>query len=51
MIVMGEGKIVTDGLTMEILEDENLLNAHGLADSVDPTTALCRGSIVIHKEK
>jgi cobalt/nickel transport system ATP-binding protein len=30
MIVMDEGKIVADGLTMEILEDEGLLNAHGL---------------------
>ena len=29
-IVMDEGKIVADGLTMEILEDEALLNAHGL---------------------
>jgi energy-coupling factor transporter ATP-binding protein EcfA2 len=30
MAVMDEGKIVADGLTMEILEDEALLNAHGL---------------------
>jgi cobalt/nickel transport system ATP-binding protein len=29
-IVMDEGQIVADGLTMEILEDEVLLNAHGL---------------------
>ena len=29
-IVMDEGKIVADGLTMEILEDEALLNAYGL---------------------
>ena len=29
-IVMDEGKIVADGLTMEILADEVLLNAHGL---------------------
>jgi cobalt/nickel transport system ATP-binding protein len=29
-IVMDEGQVVADGLTMEILEDEELLNAHGL---------------------
>ncbi|GAB1469551.1 ABC transporter ATP-binding protein [Chloroflexota bacterium] len=29
-IVMDEGRIVADGLTMDILEDEALLNAHGL---------------------
>jgi cobalt/nickel transport system ATP-binding protein len=29
-IVMDEGLIVADGLTMEILENESLLNAHGL---------------------
>ncbi len=29
-IVMDEGRVVADGLTMEILEDEELLNAHGL---------------------
>ena len=29
-IVMDDGKIVADGLTMEILENEVLLNAHGL---------------------
>ena len=29
-IVMDEGQIVADGLTMEILEDEKLLEAHGL---------------------
>jgi cobalt/nickel transport system ATP-binding protein len=29
-IVMDEGRVVADGLTMEILEDEQLLNAHGL---------------------
>lgn len=29
-IVMDEGRIVADGLTMDILEDENLLIAHGL---------------------
>jgi len=27
---MDDGQIVADGLTMEILEDEELLNAHGL---------------------
>ena len=32
-IVMDEGKIVADGLTMEILADEALLNAHGLEKS------------------
>jgi hypothetical protein len=36
---------------MEILEDEDLLNTHGLDDSVDPTTVLCRGSIVINKRE
>lgn len=29
-IVMDEGKVVADGLTMEILDDEELLTAHGL---------------------
>jgi cobalt/nickel transport system ATP-binding protein len=29
-IVMDEGRVVADGLTMEILEDEELLMAHGL---------------------
>ena len=29
-IVMDERRVVADGLTMEILEDEVLLNAHGL---------------------
>ncbi len=29
-IVMDEGRVVADGLTMEILEDEELLTAHGL---------------------
>jgi len=29
-IVMDEGQVVADGLTMEILEDEELLTAHGL---------------------
>lgn len=29
-VVMDEGKVVADGLTMDILEDEALLNAHGL---------------------
>jgi cobalt/nickel transport system ATP-binding protein len=29
-IVMDEGQVVADGLTSEILEDEELLNAHGL---------------------
>ncbi len=29
-IVMDEGRVVADGLTMEMLEDEELLNAHGL---------------------
>jgi cobalt/nickel transport system ATP-binding protein len=29
-IVMDDGQIVADGLTREILEDEILLNAHGL---------------------
>ena len=29
-IVMDEGRIVADGLTMEILEDAKLLEAHGL---------------------
>jgi cobalt/nickel transport system ATP-binding protein len=29
-IVMDDGNIVADGLTMEILENEELLNAHGL---------------------
>jgi hypothetical protein len=27
---MDEGQVVADGLTSEILEDEKLLNAHGL---------------------
>jgi cobalt/nickel transport system ATP-binding protein len=30
MKVMDEGQVVADGLTMEILEDEELLTAHGL---------------------
>jgi len=29
-IVMDEGRVVADGLTMDILENETLLNAHGL---------------------
>ena len=29
-IVMDEGRVVADGLTRDILEDENLLTAHGL---------------------
>jgi len=29
-IVMDEGRVVADGLTSEILEDEKLLTAHGL---------------------
>ena len=29
-IVMDEGLIVADGMTKEILEDEKLLEAHGL---------------------
>jgi ABC-type branched-subunit amino acid transport system ATPase component len=29
-IIMDEGQIVADGLTMEILDDEKLLEAHGL---------------------
>ena len=29
-VVMDEGRVVADGLTSEILEDESLLNAHGL---------------------
>ncbi len=29
-VVMDEGKVVADGLTMDILQDEALLNAHGL---------------------
>ena len=29
-IVMDEGRVVADGLTMEILENEELLIAHGL---------------------
>jgi len=29
-VVMDDGQIVADGLTMEILEDEELLNLHGL---------------------
>jgi hypothetical protein len=28
--VIDEGQVVADGLTSEILEDEELLNAHGL---------------------
>jgi hypothetical protein len=27
---MDEGRVVADGLTSEILDDEELLNAHGL---------------------
>lgn len=30
MVIMDEGKIVADGLTAELLEDEVLLKAHGL---------------------
>jgi cobalt/nickel transport system ATP-binding protein len=30
MVIMDEGKIVADGLTVELLEDESLLEAHGL---------------------
>jgi len=29
-IVMDEGRVVADGLTMKILDDEELLTAHGL---------------------
>jgi cobalt/nickel transport system ATP-binding protein len=29
-IIMDEGRVVADGLTMEILENEDLLTAHGL---------------------
>ena len=29
-IVMDEGRVMADGLTMEILENEELLTAHGL---------------------
>jgi len=29
-IVMDDGRIVADGMTQEILEDENFLNEHGL---------------------
>jgi energy-coupling factor transporter ATP-binding protein EcfA2 len=29
-IVMDEGRVVADGLTIEILDDEELLTAHGL---------------------
>jgi cobalt/nickel transport system ATP-binding protein len=29
-IVVDEGRVVADGLTMDILEDESLLMAHGL---------------------
>ena len=29
-IIMDEGRVVADGLTMEILDDEKLLTAHGL---------------------
>jgi energy-coupling factor transporter ATP-binding protein EcfA2 len=29
-IVMDKGQVVADGFTSEILEDEKLLNAHGL---------------------
>jgi len=29
-IVMDDGRVVADGLTMDILENETLLNAHGL---------------------
>ncbi len=29
-VVMDEGRVVADGLTMDILQDEALLNAHGL---------------------
>jgi hypothetical protein len=30
MIVADEGQIIGDGLTIEILEDEKMLEAHGL---------------------
>jgi energy-coupling factor transporter ATP-binding protein EcfA2 len=30
MIIMDEGEIVADGPTLELLEDEALLDAHGL---------------------
>ncbi len=30
MVVMDEGKIVADGLTPELMEDQALLEAHGL---------------------
>jgi hypothetical protein len=33
MIVMDEGQVVADGLTMEILEDEELLTAHEFENS------------------
>jgi energy-coupling factor transporter ATP-binding protein EcfA2 len=29
-IVMNDGNIVADGLTMDVLENEELLTAHGL---------------------
>jgi energy-coupling factor transporter ATP-binding protein EcfA2 len=30
MVIMDEGKIVADGATLELLEDEVLLETHGL---------------------
>jgi cobalt/nickel transport system ATP-binding protein len=30
MVVMDDGRVVADGLTSEILEDEELFTAHGL---------------------
>jgi cobalt/nickel transport system ATP-binding protein len=30
MIVLDEGRVVADGLTMEVLENAELLTAHGL---------------------
>jgi energy-coupling factor transporter ATP-binding protein EcfA2 len=30
MVIMDEGQIVADGLTSELMEDEVLLEAHGL---------------------
>jgi cobalt/nickel transport system ATP-binding protein len=30
MVIMDEGRIVSDGLTMELLDNEELLEAHGL---------------------
>jgi cobalt/nickel transport system ATP-binding protein len=39
-IVMAEGRIVANGLTMEILEDAKLLEAHGLEKARDSLIAL-----------